>query len=194
MGRPRTRVLVGAGALALTAAAVRSDGVGPVEAHTFAAVNSLPDGVAGPTWTVMQTGNLLAAPVAAALAGASGHRRTARLLLVSGTTAWALAKVVKGVVRRPRPTTLLPTVRRRGRVQKGSGFVSGHAAVAASLCAAALPELPAPYRRAALAMVLSVGAARLYVGAHLPLDVVGGIALGVAVEGAVELAIGGAPG
>jgi undecaprenyl-diphosphatase len=32
--------------------------------------------------------------------------------------------------------------------------------------------------------------ARVYVGAHLPLDIVGGVALGIAVAGAVRLAFG----
>jgi undecaprenyl-diphosphatase len=136
----------------------------------------------------MQSGNFLAAPAAAAVALGSGRPNLARRLLVAGPTAWALAKVVKAHVQRPRPGVLVLDTRRRGREQSGLGFVSGHAAVASSLCLAALPELGSPGRRAAIAGAITVGLTRVYIGAHLPLDVLGGIALGVAVEAAVELA------
>jgi undecaprenyl-diphosphatase len=135
----------------------------------------------------MQSGSLAAAPVTALVAELSGHSALARRLLVSGSTTWALSKVVKEGFERPRPTTLVSQTKRRGRAQSGLGFVSGHAAVAASLCAAALPELGSTARRAAAAAAIAVAIARVYVGAHLPLDVLGGIALGVAVEAAVEL-------
>ena len=39
-----------------------------------------------------------------------------------------------------------------------------------------------------------VALSRVYVGAHLPLDVVGGAALGVAVAAGVHLTLGGPPG
>jgi membrane-associated phospholipid phosphatase len=191
MVHPRTRLIAGAAALGLAALAVRREDVGACERRAFRALNELPGCHEAPVWIGMQVGNLAAAPVAAVAAAATGHRRAARLLLTSGVTTWVLSKVVKRAVRRPRPTVILPEARRRGREQSGSGFVSGHAAVAASLCAAALPELPPRYRDAAAAAALFVGAARVYVGAHLPLDVVGGAGLGIAVEAAVELATGG---
>jgi undecaprenyl-diphosphatase len=39
-------------------------------------------------------------------------------------------------------------------------------------------------------LVVAVCLARVHVGAHLPLDVVGGAALGVAVAGVVRLVVG----
>jgi undecaprenyl-diphosphatase len=186
-GDPRGRLLAGAVALAVTRAAVRSDHVGPCEARAFEAVNHLPDGLALPVWLVMQGGNLAAAPAAAAVARAAGRPAAARLLLTSGAATWALSKVVKRCAGRPRPDALLGGTRRRGRAQTGSGFVSGHAAVAASLCAAALPDLRPPLRCIAVAAAATVAAARVYVGAHLPLDVIGGTALGLAAEAAIEL-------
>jgi undecaprenyl-diphosphatase len=184
----RLRLAIGVAGLALAAAGVRPDRIGPNEQRVFGAINGLPDRLAGPFWLVMQSGNFLAAPAAAAVALRSGRPNLARRLMVAGPTAWALAKVVKGHVQRPRPGVLVLDTRRRGREQSGLGFVSGHAAVATSLCAAALPELGSPARRAAVAGAITVGLTRVYIGAHLPLDVLGGIALGVAVEAAVELA------
>ena len=45
-----------------------------------------------------------------------------------------------------------------------------------------------------LSFPVLVALARVYVGAHLPLDVVGGAALGVAVAAGVHLALGRPPG
>jgi membrane-associated phospholipid phosphatase len=59
--------------------------------------------------------------------------------------------------------------------------------LAAALGAAALPHLGPAGRRLALAAIPAVGLTRVYVGAHLPLDVIGGAALGVAVDAALTL-------
>jgi glycosyltransferase 2 family protein len=187
MTDPTLRLAVGIGGLALAGAAVRGGDIGPVELRIFRAVNRLPDGLRGPLWLVMQTGTLAAAPAAAFVATASGRPRLARRLLVGGATTWALSKVVKQWVGRPRPTTLLADTRPRGRIQSGLGFVSGHAGVATGLCVAALPELGPRGRRLAIATAAIVPLSRLYVGAHLPLDVVGGAALGLAVDAALDL-------
>ena len=183
----RARLLAGVAGLALASAAIDTDAIGPVELRLFRTVNRLPDGLAPPMWLLMQSGNLVAAPVTAAVAAACGRPRLARRLLLAGATTWVLAKVVKRWARRPRPTTLLTDVRGRGRPQSGLGFVSGHTAVAVGLCAAALPDLSPAARRLAIGTAAVVGASRIYVGAHLPLDVIGGAALGVAVEAALEL-------
>ncbi len=184
---PRVRLVLGAAAFALTGLAVEPDRVGPLEEGVFQVVNRLPDGLAGPVWVVMQGGNIGAAPVAAAVAGLAGRPAVARRLLIGGLGTWALSKVVKRGIARPRPEALIAGVRRRGAQQTGLGFVSGHAAVVTSLCAAALPELSPRGRRAAIALAVAVGTSRIYVAAHLPLDVLGGAALGVAVEAGLEL-------
>ena len=61
--------------------------------------------------------------------------------------------------------------------QSGDGFISGHAAISAALAAGVVPVLPGATPVLA-ALAGTVGFSRLYVGAHLPLDVVGGAALG----------------
>lgn len=184
---PRVRLGVGVATLAVAGRAVRTDRVGPVEAGLFRSVNALPDRWTGPVWIVMQGGALATVPAVTATAWACGRPALARRLLVGGVATWGLAKVVKLAYRRPRPAGLLAQTRRRGRNEGGLGFVSGHAGVAASLCSAALPELGPGARRAVVATAVSVAVARLYVGAHLPLDVLGGAALGVAIEAAVEI-------
>jgi undecaprenyl-diphosphatase len=183
----RDRLALGTLGVAVTAALVRRDAVGPREERAFRAVNELPDRLYLPTWVVMQAGALGAAPVAAVLARAAGRPRLAGKLLADGALAWGLAKVMKRFVQRPRPVVLLPDTCCRGRDASGLGYVSGHAAVVVALAAAALPDLGPGGRCAALAVAPAVGLARMYVGAHLPLDVAGGAALGLAVDAAVSL-------
>jgi undecaprenyl-diphosphatase len=59
--------------------------------------------------------------------------------------------------------------------------------VVIALGAAALPRLGPAGRGLALSVIPLVGLTRVYVGAHLPLDVAGGVALGLAVEATAEL-------
>jgi membrane-associated phospholipid phosphatase len=184
----RARLWVGSVVLVASSLGTRPDRVGRAEARVFRAVNNLPDGPPIPVWLAMQPGSFGAVPVVAAVAALSGRPALARRLWVSGLATWLLAKAVKKYTARPRPDQLLAGIRRRGSRQTGLGFVSGHAGVVTSLCASALPELSPPARAAAVATALGVGFGRMYTAAHLPLDVVGGAALGLAVEAAVEIA------
>jgi undecaprenyl-diphosphatase len=62
--------------------------------------------------------------------------------------------------------------------------------VVTALLVVAWPALGRRGRIAAAALVGAVCLARVHVGAHLPLDVVGGAALGLAVAGGVRLVLG----
>jgi membrane-associated phospholipid phosphatase len=181
------RLALGAAGLTASALLARSQQVGRREERAFRAVNELPDWLWGPTWPLMQLGNVVAAPAAATVAALAGDRRLGRRLLVGGVAAWALSKAVKRCVGRPRPAVLLAETRRRGREQSGLGYLSGHAAVAVALGTAALPSMSREGRLAVAAAMPMVGLCRLYVGAHLPLDVVGGASLGLVVESATIL-------
>ena len=183
----RVRTLAGLAVLGGTLLPIERDRVGRREQRTFHLLNGLPDELYGPAWPVMQLGALGAAPATAAVAAAVGNRPLAVRLCTVGTGAWILAKVVKRVVRRGRPMSLLTGVRTRGQEASGLGYLSGHAAVATALTAAAFPHLGARGRRVALALAAAVGFSRIYVGAHLPLDVAGGAALGLLVDGAWSL-------
>ena len=72
----------------------------------------------------------------------------------------------------------------------GLGFPSGHAAVAAAVVVAALPYLPRRWRGPVLLFPAFMAFARVYVGAHLPLDVVSGAAIGTATAAVLHLMLG----
>ncbi|GAA1827728.1 phosphatase PAP2 family protein [Actinomadura chokoriensis] len=161
------------------------------DADLFRLVNDLPDAIEVPMWLLMQAGWVGAAAVAGVAAAAFRRFRFAVTLTVGGTLAWVLAKVVKDVSGRPRPAALLEDVALRSDATPfGTGFVAGHTAVAAALVTVAGAYLPRPYRRTLWVVVAAVGAARMYVGAHFPVDVLGGAALGWAVGAAALLIIG----
>lgn len=183
----RARTLAGLAVLTGSLLPLERHRVGRREQRTFRAVNGLPDQLYRPAWPVMQLGALVAAPATAAVAAAAGNRPLAVRLCSVGTGAWVLAKVVKRVVRRGRPMALMTGVRTRGREASGLGYLSGHAAVASALTAATYPHLQTRGRRLILAVAALVGLSRIYVGAHLPLDVAGGAALGLIVDGAWSL-------
>ncbi len=141
-------------------------------------------------WVPMQLGNLLVVPAAVLAALAFRRWRLAAGLALAGAGVYVLAKVVKRFVERGRPSDVLDDVVVRGAAPHGLGFVSGHIAVVTALALVAWPWLPRWGRWAAGAAVAAVFLTRMYVGAHLPLDMVGGAALGVAVGALVRLLLG----
>jgi undecaprenyl-diphosphatase len=159
---------------------VRSQRVSPQEESAFRAINDLPDAVFPPVYVVMQCGNLAAVFVTGAIEAATGHRRRAVVTVAAGTGVWGACKLVKPLIGRGRPSAELDNVHERGPVERGLGFPSGHTAVATTLAVLLAPTLPRPLRLVPYVIAACVGGARIYVGAHLPLDVVGGAAIGFA--------------
>jgi len=184
-------VLLGTAGL-LVSGAVARRGLPAAERDVFRAANDVPIEAYPVIWAPMQYGTFGTAPALAVVAALRGRRRLAISLVAAGTLAWVGAKAVKRVVRRERPARIIPGVRIRGEDEGDRGFPSGHAAVSAALSTVAMPALSPAGRAGVAGLAASVAYARVYVGVHLPLDVVGGAALGVAVGSAVRLVIGDA--
>jgi undecaprenyl-diphosphatase len=111
-------------------------------------------------------------------------------MLVAGVSVYLLALVVKEAVKRGRPGWLLDGVESREQFGADSlGFPSGHAAVAAALTVVVAAHLSRRWAIAAVSLALVVMFGRMYVGAHLPLDLVGGAALGAIAGGVSNLLI-----
>ena len=76
----------------------------------------------------------------------------------------------------------------------GPAFVSGHAIIAGAVAFLVLPYVSRRWGSAVVLIALGVALARVYLGAHNPLDVVGGIAVGVVIGSLLNLAVGVAHG
>jgi membrane-associated phospholipid phosphatase/tRNA A-37 threonylcarbamoyl transferase component Bud32 len=186
------RVLLGSAILVLTTLAIHQAFVGARETALFRVINELamPNWTWPGVWLVMQLGVIGAVPLVAGLALATRHLRLALDAVLAAGGIYLLAKLVKEFVQRGRPHHLLEDVNILGEPARGLGYVSGHSAVAVALATVASPYLGRRARRVAWALAGCVCLARLYVGAHLPFDVVGGAALGWAAGSLVLFALG----
>jgi membrane-associated phospholipid phosphatase len=183
-------VLVASLAVFTVCAVVAADGrVGPVERATFQAVNGLPEWLYRPM-LILQYLGVLAMPLVIA-AGALAFRRwrLAGALVLVVPLKLALERLVKLLVQRERPGTTVPDAILRGVHQAGLSFVSGHAIITFAI--AGLLALVLPRRWAVVAFILATlnAVARVYLGAHNPLDVVGGAAVGLAIAAALDLVL-----
>ena len=196
-------VLVVAATVVAVAALImgRADRVPDEEREVFHAINELPGWIRTPIEPVMQLGwfgSVLIAAIVCLLVGfVSRHpRRGAAAALavgLAGTGAYLAARLAKHLVNRGRPGSMLEEVRIRGAAASGLGFPSGHAAVSTAIVLVLLPYLIWRWRWVLLALPLTVAFARVYVGAHLPLDVVAGLGMGAVCASLVNLAFGVPP-
>ena len=184
-------IVIAAGALVLVGCALLArDDLTDAEVSIFQAVNELPQGYHAFIWPFMQYGTFITIPVLALIAFAFRRFRLGWALLLAGTSVYLLALVVKQAVERGRPGWLLKGVETRERFGAESlGFPSGHAAVAAALTVVVAVHLSKRWAIVAVILACVVMFGRMYVGAHLPLDLVGGAALGAIAGGVPNLLI-----
>ena len=183
--RPRDigSIAVGAALFEISRRLARRPQVGRLEEDVFRAANGASDRLRVPVRAVMQAGTFVTVPLAAGMALALGRRDLAGRLVIGGTAAWFLARRVKPLGGRPRPGLVLEQVRIREGIEGNLGWVSGHAAVSTTLAAIVAPETTRSGRLILAGIVATTGFGRMYVGAHLPLDIVGGVGLGMIVSG-----------
>jgi len=191
MSRVRRDVVVLVAGLAVFAvcAVIAADGrVGPIERAAFHAVNGLPEGLYRPMLLFQYLGVLAMPLVVAAGALALRRWRLATALVLVVPLKLALERLVKLLVQRERPGTTVPDAVLRGVHPAGLSFVSGHAIITFAI--AGLLGLVLPRRWAVVAFVLATlnAVARVYLGAHNPLDVVGA-AVGLAIAAALDLVL-----
>jgi membrane-associated phospholipid phosphatase len=160
---------------------VRRPGIRPWEQAAFRLANQAPDQWRAPVRIVMQAGTFGTVPASAAVAALAGRRWLALRLLAGGLMAWFGAKAIKPLGGRQRPEHVVEGARIREGIAGNLGWVSGHSAVATTLAATAADELPGWALPLLVGVVATTGFGRIYVGAHLPHDVIGGIGLGMVI-------------
>jgi membrane-associated phospholipid phosphatase len=186
-------VAITIGLVVLVAGALIADGgnVPGWEESTFRSINDLP----GWLYPILWPGNLLGAlfivPIVAVLAVSMRQYWLALAVVIAGVVKLVSERIVKAVVTRERPGTSIGSdINARGDVSvAGESFVSGHAILAATIATVVAPYVSSRARIVLGVLVVYVMFARVYVGAHNPLDVICGAGLGVALGAAINLAL-----
>lgn len=173
--------LVAATAAALAALALGLlAATGPAPGWETDVVDALtrpPDAVGYPLRAVMELGTVPAALAVALVVRLAVDRwRPSLVVAAAGVSAWLVAQGGKALVGRERPSGV-----RLREVGDGFGFPSGHTAVAFALAVAVAAAVLPRWRWLPFLLATLVGLARMHVGAHYPLDVVGGALVGLAV-------------
>ena len=177
--RPRLAVAAGLCALALVVltAAVSGPTAPAWELDVVDAATDFPDAIGYPARGVMELGTLRLAAASALVSGAVLRRwRPAVALAGAALAAWLVSNELKDIAERSRP---MGVQLRDG--SDGFGYTSTHAAVAFALATVAAPLVPARWRWVPSAAAVVVGWARMHVGVHFPVDVLGGALVGVAI-------------
>jgi len=120
------------------------------------------------SWTLM----VLAFLAARGPLHSLGARMGAATLLATG-----LSQLLKRGLNRPRPTRAIEGFEALADNPDAFSFPSGHTAAAFAV-AVALAGAPFGLGPATIALAVGIGASRVYLGAHYPLDVAAGAALG----------------
>ena len=177
--------------LVLCGLVARDGTVDPPELTVFHAINGLPDALSAPMRAAQYLGVLAVGPIAAAVAAILRRWRLALAFVLVTAGKLIAERVVWQVVVRSRPgTTIADAIVRGDTPAGGASFVSGHVVLLTGLAWALTPYLRRGWRVVPWAIVALVAFARIYLGAHAPLDVLGGFGLGLMVGGLANLAVG----
>lgn len=183
--------------LALTVAAslgALGGGVSGPERAVFRAVNRLPDWLERPMWLFQLVGvlgvPLLVAVVALAL---RRWRLAVGLVLLPPLKLIAEREVLKQLIERQRPGQNEPDAILRDVPSAGLAFPSGHPIIAVGVVTLLWPYLGVRGRIIVAAIAVGNSVARVYLGAHNPLDQVAGAGLGLLIGGLLTLLVGVPP-
>jgi undecaprenyl-diphosphatase len=104
-----------------------------------------------------------------------------RAALVSVLLAEIIAQVLKRLASQARPLAVMPNLDTHGypRDPAGNAYPSAHTAFVVAVACALWPWLRPTQRVVAVVLVVLIPLNRVYIGAHWPIDLVGGAAVGV---------------
>ena len=163
----------------------------PGEVGLLETANDFPRSLGAVLEALMQFGNLNVGLIViaggAVVTAPRGLGPTVTVLLaVLG--AYRLDNIMKELVERPRPRLVLTTITVREQAD-GFAFPSGHSTAAFALAVSLSWLLTGRWRWVPIGLACGTAVARLYVGAHWPVDLIGGAALGTLVGTAAWLAV-----
>lgn len=132
-------------------------------------------------WLLTQLGNGLTAFIVSIFLFFFADRGAAVSLLLGTITLWLVVETTKWITNRARPFAVHKTARVVGKPAPRRSFPSGHTAQAFLIITVLVRQFaPALWIAILLyAAAALVGLTRMYLGAHFPRDVVGGMVLGI---------------
>ena len=104
-----------------------------------------------------------------------------RALVIALALAELVAQVMKDLANQPRPLAVIAGLDTHGYPVEphGNAYPSAHTALFVGAACALWPWMRWPQRIIGVAIALLVACNRIYIGAHWPVDVVGGFAIGM---------------
>jgi putative heme transporter len=174
---------------------IASDGrVGANEELAFTAVNGLPDALHWPMWVVQLWGVTGTAVVIGLIALWRRRTRLGVALIALVPLKLIVERlVVKNLVHRERPGSTVSDAILRDAAPTGLSFPSGHAMIAFGIATLLTPYLRSRGRTVVWTLAVLNNVSRIYLGAHNPLDVVCGAALGIVLGSVLTWIVGTAP-
>ncbi|MGY1932786.1 MULTISPECIES: phosphatase PAP2 family protein [Nocardia] len=183
--------VAGAAATALVVWAADARLVDSADRGVFRWINSRSDVLCRPLW-VVQLAGVLGAPLIVAAAAVLAHRfrLAVGLVLLVPAKLGVEYGILKVLVHRERPGAAIAGAVLRDGPAAGTAFPSGHAIVLFGMATLLSPYLGRRWREVAFGGATVAAVARVYLGAHTPLDVLAGAAAGVGVGAVLALLVG----
>lgn len=168
-------------------AAMAVHGVGGAETSLFHAINNWPDSLRGFFLAcTIAPESLWIGAAAVVLTFLFRMYRLSWRLAVCFIGGYGVAFIAKHLVGRARPAELLQDIHVRAH-ETGMGYPSGHTMMMTVLMLAILPYLPWRWRWIVPIPIVLMMLSRIYLGVHMPLDIIGGLAVGVGVISFVRI-------
>ena len=182
---------VGLGVVVMCGVLVANRTLVSTDVAVFRRINHWPGWLYAPMWTVQLSGVIGALPVVAAAAALLRRLRLAVALAAATVLKPLLEAAAKTFVQRARPAETLHDVILRGNsAAHGLSFPSGHAMVIFAIATLVSPYFKGWWKVLPWALAAAVCLSRVYLGAHIPLDVCAGAGLGVFIGGVLNLVVG----
>jgi uncharacterized protein (TIRG00374 family) len=171
-----------------------ASGVGNLELYFFRFFNGLP-GFLEPVFILISFfGTIGFVFVATIIALIRKHYSHAIKFLLAGVGAWLVTKWLKSFEYRARPSEILNNVQLRENLDSVIGYPSGHAAVSTAIGVIAYMYTPKRLHPVITWTIILVCLSRLYLGMHLPVDVIGGFGVGLAIASLINYIFGDTQG